>query len=397
MHRSPRRFRGDPEWAERFAGPLLRLAGEGARMSADELDALGRSLNRGDEPADALVRAIRDDHAVTMPQVRAAMAHDIDAVPDAAPALREFFAHLENRPGWVDDALLERGTAACRRVGGDAVDILAYGSLLGGYRSGAPLEPLMRTGRIAGTNALARIGETSQWWLACTSPGGMRRDGEGWRLSVHVRVMHAFINYQLERESDWDHGLRGTPINQYDRAGTLGSFSTSFLLQARALGVRITREDSAAIMHLWSYVGWLMGVDEEYLPRTERIGRRILGNLVATFSGPDESSRILGGSLIDMYDQAPGISRWRRAYQRERALSMATFLNLGHGMADVGQPIRPPWLPMLRIASNLFWTHGVGRMPGGQRVLDRRGERAFVSQARWQFGGSRPPIAPLPG
>jgi hypothetical protein len=389
----PTRYGSAPAWAERFARPMFALAGPGARMGGEELDDLVTGLLRRDELADGLVRAIRDEHAVTMPQVRAAMAEGADAVPDPHPALRAFFDEVEHRPDWVDDDLLARGGAAARRVGKDGFDILAFGSLLGGYRSGGALQPLVRTGRFDDT--LNRVGETGQWWLACTAPGGLARDGEGWRLSVHVRVMHAFVNYQLERDPDWDWELRGVPINAYDRAGTIGSFSTSYLLQARALGIRVPRDDAAAIMHLWSYVGWLMGVEERWLPRTERVGRRVLANVIAGFSAPEDTSEQLGRGLINMHDDAPGISGLRRWYERERSLSMATFLNLGIGMRDVGQPVRPPWYPAMRIAANVFWTHVVGRLPGGRRALDRRAERALRRMEALQYAGRRPPIAPI--
>ncbi len=391
----PTRYRADPEWSERFARPMLALAGRGSTMVGEELVDLVTGMLRRDEPGAALVRAVREDHLVTMPQVRAAMADGIDAVPGAAPALRDFFAVVDNRPDWVDDDLLERGGAAARRIGKDGFDILAFGSLLGGYRSGGALQPLVRTGRIR-EETLKRVGETGQWWLACTSPGGMARSGDGWRLSVHVRVMHAFVNYQLENHPSWDREFRGVPINAYDQAGTIGSFSTSYLLQARALGVRIPTDDAAAIMHLWSYVGWLMGVEERWLPRNERIGRRVLGNVIAGFSGPEESSKQLGAGLVHMHDQAPGISPLRRWYERERSLSMATYLNLGYGMRDVGQPVRPPWYPALRIASNLLWSHLIGRLPGGIELLDRRAERALEKMERLQYAGHRPPIAPVP-
>lgn len=391
----PARYGADPEWSTRIARPLLQLAGPGALMHGAELDELKAGLNCRDELGDTFVRAVREEHDVTMPQFRAALADGVDTIADSPAVLKELFARLEQRPDWVEDRLLEQGAAAARRVGPDGFDILAFGSLLGGYRSGAALQPLVRTGRI-GTETLKRVGETGQWWLAVTSPGGMQRGGEGWKLSVHVRVMHAFVNYQLEREDDWDWAFRGVPINQYDRAGTIGSFSTSYVLQARTLGIRIPRDDAAAMMHLWSYVGWLMGVDEQWLPRTERTGRRVLGNLIAGLSGPEESSRELGAGLIGMHDHAPGVSRFRRRYERERSLSIATFLNLGYGMRDVGQPMRPPWYPMLRIPANLFWSHGVGRLPGGTRLLDRRAERGLRKMEVLQYGGNRPPIAPVP-
>ncbi|MCW2856253.1 MAG: hypothetical protein JWR52_1868 [Marmoricola sp.] len=390
----PTRYGAGGDWSERFARPMLRLAGPGARMRGEELEDLKAGLLRRDELADAFVRSVREDHVVTMPQFRAALVDGLGTVPDVPLPLRTLFEQLEDRPTWVDDDLLEQGGAAARRIGGDGFDILAFGSLLGGYRSGGALQPLVRTGRI-GQDTLTRVGETGQWWLGVTSPGGMARQGEGWKLSVHVRIMHGFVNYQLEREADWDWAFRGVPINAYDRAGTIGSFSTSYLLQARALGIRIPREDAAAIMHLWSYVGWLMGVDERWLPRTERRGRRVLGNVIAGFSGPEESSRQLGAGLIHMHDHAPRISRLRRTYERERSLSVATYLNLGYGMRDVGQPARPPWYPALRIASNVFWSQLVGRFPGGTAILDRRAERALVRMERLQYAGVRPPIAPV--
>lgn len=389
---TPTRYAEGGAWAERFAKPLFTTAGPGSRMTGAELEDLKAGLMRRDEVADTFVRAVREDHAVTMPAFREALEH---GVPDDAPApLRALFAALEEPPDWVDDALLERGAAAARRIGKDGFDILAFGSLLGGYRSGAALQPLVRTGRFDDT--LNRVGETGQWWLACTAPSGLRRGGEGWRLSVHVRVMHGFVNYQLERDPSWDWKFRGVPINQYDRAGTIGSFSTSYLLQARALGIRIPAGDARAIMHLWSYVGWLMGVDERWLPRTERVGRRVLANVVAGFSSPEASSKQLGDGLINMHDSAPGVPAWRKRYERERSLSMATFLNLGTGMRDVGQPMRPPWYPLYRIAANTVWTQVVGRLPGGTAALDRRAARALEKMEKLQYAGSRPPIAPVP-
>src|SRR5689334_8704194 len=171
----PTRYGEGGAWAQRFASPLFRVAGAGSRMTGDELEDLKAGLMRRDEVADAFVRAVREDHAVTMPAFREALASGVPA--DAPAPLRALFDELEARPAWVDDALLEQGAAAARRIGKDGFDILAYGSLLGGYRSGAALQPLVRTGRFDDT--LNRVGETGQWWLACTAMGGMARDGEG--------------------------------------------------------------------------------------------------------------------------------------------------------------------------------------------------------------------------
>jgi len=388
----PSRFGADRAWAEAAARPLRWAAGPGARASADELDRLAAGLLRRDEPAAALARAVRDERTVTMAQIRSALDEGLSA--DTPAPLRDFFSVVEHRPDWVDDELLARGARACRAFGADAALVLTFGSLLGGFRTSAALEPLVRTGRLTGAETLRRIGETTAWWRGVTAPGGLTRDGDGWRLAVHVRIMHGLVNHLLERDPTWDWDLRGVPINQYDQASTLGVFSTSFMLHARLLGVRVSRADSAAIMHLWSYVGWLMGVDEEWLPRTERQGRRVLYWMLSHDPPPDHNSRALAQALIDVYDQSP-MSPLRRRFERERGLSVATWLLGRAAMRDLDQPARLPWYALARIASNAFWSHGVGRLPGGQAVLVERAERWYTREIERLYPGETPDVGAL--
>lgn len=380
---APARYRSNPRWSERAAAPLRLAAGPGAKPSPAEVAALRSGLLRRDEPAAALVRAVRDERSVTMKQIRAALA---DGAGEESPSpVAEFFDHLEGRPDWVDDSLLVRGADACRRLGVDGLRVLGLGSLLGGYRTAAALEPLVRTGRLTGDEGQRRLDETTAWWLAVTAPGGLRPGAEGWRLCVHVRIMHALVNDQLERAPDWDWQLRGTPINQYDQASTLGVFSTSFLLHARLFGHHISRADSQAAMHLWSYVGWLMGVDEEWLPRTERVGRRLLYHFLAGDPGPDDNSRLLAASLLEAINAGPGSALARR-FERERALSIATGL-LGPGaMQDLGLPRRPPWFTLWRCAVNLPLSQLLGRLPGTESLTLRRGNASIDRQVRRIFG-----------
>jgi hypothetical protein len=389
---TPTRFGADRTWSEAAARPLRWAAGPGARPSPDEVDRLAEGLLRRDEPAAALARALREERTVTMAQIRSALDEGLTA--EFPAPLRDFFAAVDHRPAWVDDELLARGGRACRAFGLDTGLVLTFGSLLGGYRTSAALEPLVRTGRLTGEETLRRIGETTAWWRGVTAPGGLERDGEGWRLAVHVRIMHGLVNHMLEQDPTWDWAHRGVPINQYDQASTLGVFSTSFMLHARLLGVRVSRADSAAIMHLWSYVGWLMGVDEEWLPRTERQGRRVLYRMLSHDPPPDANSTALATALMGIYDQSP-MSPLRRRFERERGLSVATWLLGPAAMRDVGLPARLPWYALFRVASNAFWSHGVGRLPGGQSVLINRAERWYGREIRRLYPGQAPDVGAL--
>jgi hypothetical protein len=55
----PTRYGSAPAWSERFARPILALAGPGARIHGDELAARTSALLQRDEPAAELVRAVR--------------------------------------------------------------------------------------------------------------------------------------------------------------------------------------------------------------------------------------------------------------------------------------------------------------------------------------------------
>ncbi|MEU4243240.1 oxygenase MpaB family protein [Actinoplanes sp. NPDC026619] len=379
--RVPTRFAADKRWSERAARPLRIVAGPGAQPTAEEIEALRAGLIRRDEPASALVRAIQATPGLAIRDLHRALA----AGPGAeAPApIRAFFDVVTTRPAWVDDRLLARGAQASRAFGMDAGLVLAYGSLLGGYRTAAALEPLVRTGRLTGDETLRRIKETTIWWRAVTASGGLTTEGDGFRLSIHVRVMHALVNSQLEADPGWDWAGRGIPINQYDQASTLGVFSTSFLLHLRLLGVRVSKADAEAVMHLWSYVGWLMGVDDAWLPRTERQGRRLLYHFLSNDPPPDANTLALAKALIHMTDEVVE-GRWRRRFERERALSVSTWLLGRAAMRDLGLSYRPPWYGLARVGANLLVSQGLGRLPGGRRLLLARSERQARAQfARW--------------
>ncbi|MEV0897614.1 oxygenase MpaB family protein [Actinoplanes sp. NPDC049802] len=378
--RVPSRFGADRRWSERAARPLRLVAGPGADPTGDELAALGAGLMRRDELAAELIRAVRPNELH-----RALAAGPGDDVP--AP-VRAFYDAVGQRPSWVDDQLLARGAEACRSFGMDAGLVLAYGSLLGGYRTAAALEPLVRTGRLAGGETLRRILETSLWWRAVTAPGGLEPGAGGYRLTLHVRVMHALVNARLEADPAWDRASRGVPVNQYDQASTLGVFSTSFLLHLRLLGVRVTRADARAVMHLWSYIGWLMGVDEQWLPHTERRGRRLLYHFLSNDPPPDGNSVALARALIDMTDDVTTGSR--RRWERERALSVSCWLLGRAAMRDLGLPYRPPWYGLARVGANLLVSHGLGRLPGGRARLLARAERQARAQFR-RWGATLPP------
>jgi len=386
----PRRFMAAQRRNRRLGRPLQVLT-RTARPDPDLIDLIGQRLMKRDEVAAAVVAAMRssrDSDRVTMGQFKVALEHGADAVPDCPEALRQFFADVERVPSWVDWDLVNDGAAAYRRLGTNAADVMLQLSLIGGYRFGGPTDLLVETGGLTGRKTLRRLAETQKWAVAVTQHDAMRRDGEGFKLTVHVRLMHALVNHQFETNGRWDVDQWGLPINQTDQAATLGLFNGALLLGVRLLGVRVSKSESRAIMHLWRYVGWLMGVDEDWLCATEAQQHRLNYHLLITQSTVSAAGPALANAIVNAQRNLhyPNMSRLRGAYGRARLLSMLRYFLRAEGMRDLELPRTIPWAVIPLLVQNTVRYQGLSRTPAGRAYLQRWGERSSEVLLAKYFG-----------
>jgi hypothetical protein len=385
-------------------GRLLRRIARVRRVDEELLDLIGRRLYARDEVGAELARAMRRvDGAgrVTMAQFRKALDEGVQAVPEAPPPLVRFFSVVEDIPDWVDADLVERGAGVVRRMGRTATDVLLQLSLIGGYRFGGPADLLVATGALSsGSTAMRRLGETETWSRAVTGPGGLRRDGEGFRLTLHVRVMHALVNERFESNGRWDVGRWGLPVNLSDQAATLGLFNSTLLLGARALGWCVGAEDGRAVMHLWKYVGWLLGVPEDWLFDTEREQNVFNYHVLLAQDGQTPAGGALAAALVGgerRLDRGRGRrARLRGAYAHARLLSMLRYFLGREGMADLGLPAAVPWVVPAVVVKNLVASLLLDRSSRGRRRLERVAGEFRRERARMLFGGARARVGPLP-
>ncbi|MCG7634441.1 DUF2236 domain-containing protein [Gordonia McavH-238-E] len=394
----PRRHRAAESRGRRI-GKLLKVYNHLREPDDDELAQLGRRLRTRDEPAATLVRAMRlprgVDGRVTMRQFEQALAGDMPS--DAPAALRDFFALVENTPDWVDPDLCDRGAAVYRRFGQNANDVLLQLSLIGGYRFGGPADLLVATGGLTGNTVIRRLGETQTWAIAVGEPGGMARDGGGWRLTVHVRLMHALVNERYEHNGRWDIDQWGLPINQSDLAATLNLFSGALMMGVRALGVPVSRDDSRALMHLWKYVGWLIGVDDDWLFDSERDQHQLSYAVLLTQHDVTDAGAALTTAIVDAqnrlhYRRFPRVAA---RYTRARLVSMLQgFLGV-RGMRDLGLRPALPWAFGLAWVRNTLTYQVIARTPVGPRYLEWTGARARRRALFRHFGPDAPEIGSL--
>ena len=339
---------------------------------------LGEALTVGDEPMDRLVEWMS---SAGMEQTRdlfdRALTEGIAKVPDAPEPLREFFADVETVPDWVNWDLIRVGQRAMRRGGADGMYVARDVSLLGGYQFSGFNKTLIRTGALEkGSNK--RFAETMQWAMDVISENGLAPLCVGYRSTIRVRLIHAFVRRHVGAMPDWQADEWGVPVNQTDMAATLVGALIAPPTGGLGMGLVLSPREYDGIAHLTRYVGWLIGVHDEWLPRDFRDGIRVLYHTVAALSEPDESTKQLAMPMADdpllwHYRTLSGV---RRRLARAQHLSVTSGFLGPRAMRALGLPAYvPPWYPAVRLPVNLMRSAAALARRGGVHRAALRGER----------------------
>jgi hypothetical protein len=180
-------------------------------------------------------------------------------------------------------------------------------------------------------------------------------------------------------------------------------FSVIFLFGQRVMGVPLSRDESEAVMHLWRYIGWLMGVDESLLQGTEMQGRVALYHNLLSQAPADDSSIALGRALMDEplsrhYGNAlPWLDRLQGRYEKAKHLSICRYFLGIRGMRALGLPLSVlPWYPLMAVPFTALRHRLMRLLPGGRQALVRQGRAAQQDYLAVLFGSGEPDIARLP-
>jgi len=270
-------------------------------------------LWRADPLADAVVEV-----CASMPEpewrhmLDQALGHGIDAVPQAPEPVRALFAQLDHVPFWVDREQCNLGGATflrCR-MGFLALAMLSLPLI---YSWPVGNKPLSLSGQLV-HRASQRLKDTTRYVFAVSQPDGLSRTASGFAMTVKVRLIHAQVRRLLRQSGQWRDADWGAPINQCHMAGTNLLFSVGVLDALTRIGYLFKPAEREALIHLWRYAGYLLGVEHELLVAGEWEGHRLL-DLMFTFEPePDEDSRALVEALMQTsYAYARGLSAVRLA------------------------------------------------------------------------------------
>lgn len=357
--------------------PLSRLLlGKSLAPSAEEWEQVTDALWQGDQAMDKLVAwMFESSPSAGKKAFDQALQLGIESVPDAPAELVEFFQLVDTDPDWLDRELLEEGIQASHLSGNVAFYVLRDMALMGGYAYFNTLnQTLALTGALSKQTSL-RLGETGKWLVDVTEPGGLDRFGPGFATTLRVRMVHALVRRNLNNKDQWQHDQWGLPINQMDMLATYLAFGPVTLTGVRLFGVPVTPRQSRAVMHMWRYVGWLLGVDEQWLALTERDGMRKLYHTFLTHSKPDDKIRFLGQALRDEpltrnlqeWEKIPALAKLMRNWIFHKHLSNSALILGPVQRRQLGVPnYALPWYPVLSAPLRL----------GVQMFYRLRGEKA---------------------
>ena len=224
--------------------------------------------------------------------IRAGVEQNDDAVLRQAPqVLRDFFDTMEV-PEWVDFEAFKPGQRAFFRNMSNMLIAYSIGSAVEGF-STLVSKPFSISGRVTGLGpgAERRLRQNNRHMVETYYPGGLLRDGDGWKVSMRIRFVHARMRKFMAESDAWDHASWGTPLSAAHLGGiALYTFSIRQFEHAASMGSVISREERESIVKIWRYVGHILGVPEAILFTSEAEARQIyeIGHLCEP--PPDEDA-----------------------------------------------------------------------------------------------------------
>ncbi|KAK5821064.1 hypothetical protein F5H01DRAFT_412209 [Linnemannia elongata] len=231
-------------------------------------------------------------------------------------APRLLMQQLMTVPEWVNWEQVKRGQEVYWRYCLFISHALLHFSLAGGFSVPKITKVLNSTGYLSGKKTKERVLETSQFVLDVVHSIDYLQPGTGvaWESIVQVRFLHASVRARLSKISRahskyYNVEEHGVPINQEDLLATMFSFSnTMWRVMDFKLGVHMTTQEREDYLHLWRYIGHMMGVDDVLgAARTPERADACLESIVLHLTDPDDESGRMCATLLQNMAPKPTI------------------------------------------------------------------------------------------
>ena len=181
------------------------------------------------------------------------MDQDYKGLAGAPPALRELFENLRSPPDWVDPSAFIPGVRMFHRNSQLVLGAFVGGTLVEGFSTNIS-KSFFITGRVR-DQGVRRLQQNNRHIVEIFMPSGMERGGDGWKLSVRIRLVHAQVRRLLNNSHEWDAEAWGAPISAAHTGYAITAFSARLVRHLTSLGAVFTKEERKSFLDVWRYSG----------------------------------------------------------------------------------------------------------------------------------------------
>ena len=288
----------------------------------------------GDPAADDLVERLATfDSEESRRIIQQAMdAEDPSGLRDLPAFVSDFFEETSIPPDWVDQRAFMPGIRMFHRNSRLVLGAMVGGTLVEGFSTNIA-KSFFITGRVR-DQGVRRLRQNNRHMIEIFLPGGLERGGDGWKLSVRIRVIHAQVRRLLAASGEWDHAAWGTPISAAHVGYAITAFSARLLKHMRSLGARFDAEERASFMQVWRYSGYLMGIPESILFHDEQEALRLFEIGTACEPEPGMEAVAMASSLVNSAPLIIGIDDPAERQRLARYVFTISRTLIGNELAD---------------------------------------------------------------
>ena len=330
----------------------------------------------GDPLADAMMEDLsgvsRQEQALLFQA--ALQEQDWDSLADAPSSAKEFFKDMEKVPDWVDFDSFLPGIRMFHRNSHLILGAFVGGTLVEGFSTNIS-KAFFISGRVR-DKGVRRLRQNNRHIMEIFMPDGLNRDGDGWKLSVRIRLVHAQLRRLLGNSDEWDHEAWGRPISSAHLGYAITSFSAGLLDHMKSLGAEYTDEERKSFMAIWRYTGHVMGIPSAILFRDEEDARHLrrIGSMCEPPPSPE--SAVMANALINSAPLVIGVADPSERRKMASFVFKVSRALVGNTLAD--QLMYPP--------DRSFGTLFIFRMQERcKRLLARLGRRSAENSNLTRF------------
>ncbi len=260
-----------------------------------------------DPEADELVRSLLDRGAVgDVNQRLRGWITNGQELPDGLPSdLVEFIESARQLPAWADSRKLVAAADFNQRRG-------LYLGTSYGFASGMMSTVIPREARAVyyskgGANMKDRIAKTAKLGYDVGSHDAFRPDGQMIVTCVKTRLAHAGVRNLLPTSEAWRRVAdEAVPISQRDLMVTWHSLPTTVMQNLVKWRVPLPPGDAEAFLHSWQVTAHLLGIRDEYIPRTWTDANDQAAQVLTPLLGPTPEGLALARMLLDLGAELDG-------------------------------------------------------------------------------------------